>query len=120
MRSVPPQRIVLADASDELLELGAEGGVDRAGFATSTSIQSPTLPMPPQDALWLHDPEMLSPASRPEVTKPDPEDSITSAEVGMRVGAQGDLELMPEDQVLERQIAARSKGSDERTKHEEE
>ena len=38
----------------------------------------------------------------------------------MRVGAQGDLELMAEDQVLEREIPARSNGSGEGTKHNEE
>jgi hypothetical protein len=38
----------------------------------------------------------------------------------MRVGAQGDLELMAEDQILEREIPARSNGSDERTKRKEE
>jgi hypothetical protein len=38
-------------------------------------------------------------------------------EAGMRVRAQGDLELMAEDQVLEREIPARANGSDERTKH---
>ena len=38
----------------------------------------------------------------------------------MRVGTQRDLELMPEDQVLECQIPAGSNGSDERAKHNEE
>jgi hypothetical protein len=38
----------------------------------------------------------------------------------MRVGAQRDLELMAEDQVLEREISARSNGSDEYTKHKQE
>ncbi len=37
----------------------------------------------------------------------------------MRVGAQRDLELMAEDQVLEREIATRSNGSDERPQHKE-
>jgi hypothetical protein len=38
----------------------------------------------------------------------------------MRVGAQGDLQLMPEDEVLEREIPAGANGSDERTKRQEE
>jgi len=37
----------------------------------------------------------------------------------MRVGPQGDLELMAEDQVLERESPARSNRSDERPKHKE-
>jgi len=57
---------------------------------------------------------MPSPAARPEVAKPDPEDSIPSPEARMQVGAQRDLELMPENQVLEREIPPRSNGSKER------
>ncbi len=38
----------------------------------------------------------------------------------MRIGAQGDLELMAEDQVLEREIPTRSNGSDEGPQHKEE
>ena len=55
-----------------------------------------------------------SPAFSPEVAKPDPEDSIRSPKVRVRVGAQCDLELMAEDQVLEREIPPRSNGSKER------
>jgi hypothetical protein len=38
----------------------------------------------------------------------------------MRMGAQRDLELMAEDQVLEREIPARSHGRAERTQHQQE
>jgi hypothetical protein len=61
--------------------------------------------------------ETFPPTVSPEATKPDPEDSIRSPEAGMRVGAQGDLELMAEGQVLKGEIPARSNRSDERTKH---
>ena len=54
------------------------------------------------------------------MAKPDPEDSIRRPEAGTRVGAQRDLELMAEDQVLKREVPARSNGSDERTKHKQE
>ncbi len=76
--------------------------------------------MPAQNCLRLHDPKVLAPTCRPETAKPDPEDPIRTIKAGMRVGAQGDLELMPEDQVLEREIPARSNGTDERTKGKEE
>jgi hypothetical protein len=75
--------------------------------------------MPAQDRLRLHDPKMLPPALRPEAAKPDPKDPIRCPEAGMRVGAQGDLKLMAEDQVLKREISARSNDSDERPQHEE-
>ena len=67
-------------------------------------VKSPTLPMPSQDRLRLHQTEVLSPTFRPEAAKPDPEDSIRSPEARMRIGAQGDLELVAEDQVLEGEI----------------
>ncbi len=64
--------------------------------------------------------EMLSPPGGPEAANPDPQDTIGTTEAGMPAGAQRDLELMAEDQVLEREIAARSNDGDERTKHKQE
>jgi hypothetical protein len=68
----------------------------------------------------VHHMEMLSPTLRPEAAKPDPEDPIRTMKTGMPVGAQCDLALMPEDQVFESKIAARSDAGDERTKDKEE
>ncbi len=62
--------------------------------------------MPAQDRLRPHHMEVPPPTFRLEVATPDPEDSIWSPEAGLRVGAQGDLELMAEDQVLEGEIPA--------------
>ncbi len=78
------------------------------------SIESPTLPVPAQDCLRLHHLELPAPSLRPEMAHSDPQDSIRSPEPGMRVGAQSDLELMAEDQVLEREIPARANGSNQR------
>ncbi len=78
------------------------------------------LPVPAQDRLRLHDMETLPPTVRPQAAKPDPQDPIQSPDAGTRVGAQSDLELMPDDKVLEGQIPVRSNGSDERAKHKEE
>ena len=118
MRSVPQRGF-----SCEIREISAFSSALRRGRPSRVRdlhVQSPALPVPAQDRLRLHDPKVLVPALRPEVAKPDPEDSIRSAEAGMRVCAQGDLELVAEDQVLQRQIPAGSNGSDERTKHDEE
>jgi hypothetical protein len=76
--------------------------------------------VPAQNRLRLHQTKVLSPTVRPEAAKADPQDSIRSPDAGMRVGAQRDLELMAEDQVLQREIPARSNGSGERTQHKEE
>jgi len=75
--------------------------------------------VPPQDGFWLHHPKVLPPAARPDAAKPDPEDSILSTEAGLRVGAQRDLELVAEGEVLESDIPARSGGSNEGAKNQE-
>jgi hypothetical protein len=76
--------------------------------------------MPAQHGIRLHQTKVLAPTVRPEAAKPDPQNPIRSPDAGMRVGAQGDLELMAEDQVLQREIPARANRSDERTNHKEE
>ncbi len=76
--------------------------------------------MPSQDRLRLHQTEVLLPTVRPETAKPYPQDSIPSPEARMRIGSQRDLELMAEDQVLEREVPTRSNRSDEGTQHKEE
>src|SRR2546425_8308287 len=115
-----PERILVRDPSDERFQFGAEVGSTEHGSRLPGPIESPALPVPAQNRLRLDHTEMPSPAFRPEVAKPDPEDSIRSPKVRMRVGAQCDLELMAEDQVFEREISARSNGSDEGTKHKQE
>jgi hypothetical protein len=54
---------------------------------------------------------VLVPAAKPETAKPNPQNPIAGPEVGMWVGAQRDLELVAEDQVFEREMAAGSNGS---------
>ncbi len=107
----------LPTPSDQLLHLGAEPRPTEPGSRPPGPIQSPTLPVPPQDGVRLDDSEVVPPASRPEAAKPNPEDSIMTTEARIWVGAQRDLELMAEDQVLEREIPTRSNGSNEGAKN---
>ncbi len=119
-RARSPKGILMRDPGDELPHLGAEMGMTKPGSRLPRPVKPPTLPMPAQDRLRLHHTEVLLPAVRPESAKPDPQDSILSPEPRTRVGAQRDLKLMAEDQVLEREISAGSNGRDHRTQHSEE
>ncbi len=62
--------------------------------------------MPAHDRLRLDQTKVRSPGSRPNAAKPNLEDSVRSTEAGTRVGAQGDLELMAEDQVVQHEVEA--------------
>ncbi len=75
--------------------------------------------MPPEDGFRLHYMEMPSPTVRPKLAKPDPKNPIASPEAGMRVGAQRDLKLMPENKVLEREIPAQPNSGNGGTEKEE-
>ena len=82
-------------------------------------IEPPPLPVPAEDCLRLHDLQVLSPGPRPHAAKPDSEDSVMTTEARRRVGAQRDLELMAEDQVLKCDIPTRPSGSKQGAKKEE-
>src|SRR5712691_7914511 len=115
----PPERILVRDPADERLQLSAEAGSTESGSRLPGPIEPPTLPVPAQDRLRLHQMKVLAPAIRPETAKPDPKNAIAGPKAGMRVGPQRDLKLMAEGKVLERKIPSRSNGSAERTKHTE-
>jgi hypothetical protein len=72
-----------------------------------------------EDSLRLHDLQVLSPGPRPQAAKPDPEESVVTTEARLRVGAQRDLELMAENQVLKCDIPTRPGGSKQGAKKKE-
>ena len=55
----------------------------------------------------------MAPRDRPEAIEPDPENSIERSESRSWVRTQGNLELVAEDDVLESEIASRSKANEE-------
>ncbi len=82
-------------------------------------MKPPALPMPAQDRLRSHQVEVLPSAVRPGETQPHPEDPIVSSEPWMRIGTQDNLELVTENEVLEREITPGATGGDDDTKNEE-
>ncbi len=93
---------------------GTRQGSTELSSGLPRPIQAPALPVPAQDGLRLHNLEVPSPTLRPEMAQPDPQDSIRSLEAGMRVRTQRHLELMAENQVVEREIPPRANGSTKR------
>ena len=55
----------------------------------------------------------MPPRGRPQATDPDPQDPITTAESRGWVAPEGNLELVTEDEILEGQLASRSKPNEE-------
>src|SRR6185437_2639391 len=64
----------------------------------------PTPAMPADHRLRLHDPQLTSPSLRPEPPHPDPKDPIPVAQTRLWLATKGHLELVAQDQVLERKV----------------
>ncbi len=60
--------------------------------------------MPADSGLRSRDRQVVAPTARPQTPDPDPQDAILIADDGSRVGAQRDLKLVAEDQVLWDQV----------------
>jgi len=96
-----PERVLLGDPGDERTNLGTQAGPAELRGRFPSPVQSPASSVPADDRLRSDHVEELSPALRPDAAQPDPEDPIASLQPGTRVAAQGNLELMTEDQVPE-------------------
>ena len=62
--------------------------------------------MPADHRLRLHDPQLTSPSLRPEPPDPDPKDPIPVAQTRLWFAPKQHLELMSQDQILERKVLA--------------
>jgi hypothetical protein len=65
--------------------------------------------VPAEDSCRFDDLEVIAPGW-PRVSEPYPEHPIRVGQVGRRIGAKGDLELVAENEVFKRDIATRSEG----------
>ncbi len=78
----------------------------------------PTLAVPANDGQRLDKDEVALPSAWPEATEPDPEDSVTLLKPQPRLAPKGDVQLMAQGQVLERQVAAAAKRREDHAKQE--
>ena len=63
--------------------------------------------MPAEDSCWFDDLEVIAPGW-PRVSEPYPEHPIRVGQVGRRIGAKSDLELVAENEVFKRDVTTRS------------
>jgi hypothetical protein len=64
--------------------------------------------MPADHRLGLHDPQLTSPSLRPEPPHPDPKDPVAIVQTRLWLAAKEHLELVSQDQILERKVSART------------
>ncbi len=75
--------------------------VGPAGVRTASPEQAPTLAMPAQHGLGPDQEEVASPVPV-EAADHEPEEPVPSAEARPASGAEGDLEVLAEEQILDR------------------
>ncbi len=75
-----------------------------------THVEAPALAVPADNGRWLDDQEVVPPA-RPEPADPDPQNAIRTPQPGCGVGSEGDLELVAEDEILQRNVTPGAEGS---------
>src|SRR5207245_9882133 len=68
--------------------------------------QAPTLAMPADHCLRLHDLQLTFPSLRPAPTHPDPQDPVPVAQERLWLAAKQHLEVVSKEQVLECEVAA--------------
>src|SRR5579859_4645093 len=68
-------------------------------------VQAPTSSMPADHRFRLHDPQLTSPSLRPEPPHPDPKDSIPVVQTRLWLAKKEHLELVSQDQILERKVS---------------
>jgi len=62
--------------------------------------------MPADHRLRLHDPQLMRPSVWPERPHPDPKDPVPVAQARLRLATKEHLELVSQDQILERKVSA--------------
>jgi len=83
-----------------------------------THVEAPALSVPADNRLWLDDVEVIAPG-RPEPADPHPQNAIRTPQSGCGVGSEGDLELVSEDEILQRNVTPRAEGSKDAAEDEE-
>src|SRR6266571_8581184 len=116
-----PQRIFPRHSSNQFPDFCAQASPTQPTPRPPAPVQAPTPAMPADYRLRLHDPQLTSPSLRPEPPHPDPKDPIPVPQTRLWLAAQEDLELVAQDQVLERKVLAGTTAINQDTKrHREE
>ena len=101
-----PQGIVTRHSSNQLPDFRAQAWPAQPTARPPAPVQAPTLAMPADHCLRLHDLQLTFPSLRPEPTHPDPQDPVPVARGRLWLAAKQRLELVSRDEVLEGKVAA--------------
>ena len=77
--------------------------VSSAGSEIASTVGSP--PVPSNDGVWFHDDEHVGPPG-PDSPQHDPKEPIDGGQSRTWMAARQDRELLPQRQVLERQVTS--------------
>ena len=107
-----PKPVVARDLRDEILDFLGKARPSDSPPRLPSPVQPPPLAVPTKHGFWADD-EEVPPRRWPEAIDPDPQDSITLAESRSRIGAEGNPELVTQDEIFQNEIPPRSKAEDE-------
>ena len=111
-----PKPVVARDLRDEILDFGGKARPSDSPPRLPSPVQPPPLAVPTKHGFWADD-EEVPPRGWPETIDPDPQDSITLAESRSRIGAEGNPELVTQDEIFQNEIASRSRANEETADH---
>jgi hypothetical protein len=100
-----PMRVLGRDCGDQLADLGVQAWSAQQAAGPPAPEQAPALAMPAQLGLRPDQAEVVSPAPV-DAAGDEPEELVANAEAGPALGAECDLELLAEEQVLEEEALA--------------
>src|SRR6266571_9541467 len=101
-----PQRVFPRHSSNQLPHFWAQPGPAQPTARPPAPVQAPTPAMPADHRLRLHDPQFASPSLWPDPPHPDQKNPVSIAQARLRLTAKEHLELVSQDQVLERKVLA--------------
>jgi hypothetical protein len=104
-----PKRVLPRHEADQFADFGAQAGTAQPRSGLPGPVQSPALPVPPDDGLRLNEDEVTPPPTWPQLAEPDPEDAVVLPYTQPRIASERDLQLMAEGKILQHQRAAATK-----------
>jgi hypothetical protein len=107
-----PVRVLGPHGGDQLTDLGVEARSAQSAAGPPAPEQAPTLAMPAQHGLGPDQEEVASPAPV-EAADDEPEELVASLEARPALGAESDLELLAEEQVLDEEALAAAESASE-------
>ena len=112
-----PEGVRGGHAGDQSLDLGMNGRTTSGRAARELApVLAEAAPLPPQEGVGGDDHEGLPPPG-PDSSQPDPEEAIRRAQLGSGRRSFVHSQLLPQGQVLDRELAVAAEEEREGSKH---